>query len=667
MRRPWTPVACVLILAVAGATYLGYAPGTGDADPEASPGGARILRDTTGEIELVVCKLDSSRRRTLGNARLVSNIINALPSRVEFLVLTNDRAAFTITPTDPSDRVRFVQLPEETSTTIWPQDPFLVLREGRANVRLLVSKQFNRADDRVIAEHVARHLGLEIDASELDFEGGNLVAGDRHVFIGGDTISANVEAFEETPEEVIARFEEELGRAVVVIGTSGQPVGHIDMILTPLGDGRLLLADAGWGARLAEEALAKMRADVDAFERQCERMFFGHPSIRELRSAGGTVFRPPPVIGETKQAIADSRGIAAKLDRWAEALAEYGYLVDRVPFLFAHLRGDAASSTAAAGARETPTPSTALLTGSSGKPHERSDARSSYGPGYPMLTYNNVLAERAGNVRTVYLPRYGFRMLDQAAARVWRDLGWRVQAVGGLTISAMHRGSLRCCVKVLRREEVTREARGPTGSPPAGSPRRFEIADATLHTNLGIALKSDGKLREAAREFRRALELQPDDAMAHTNLGNVLQLEGKVVEAIQHFQKALEREPASSDLYVNLANALFLRGEIEKAVRTYHRALEITPRDARAHVNLGVVLREQGDVRGALEHFREALRTETEQFEAHFNLGLTLLDSGKIEEAIGHYRHALRIRPDHEEARAKFRAALELEGQPESP
>ena len=47
----------------------------------------------------------------------------------------------------------------------------------------------------------------------------------------------------------------------------------------------------------------------------------------------------------------------------------------------------------------------------------------SYEPGYPVLTYNNVLIESAGDERTVYLPRYGFRALDEAASKVWSDLG----------------------------------------------------------------------------------------------------------------------------------------------------------------------------------------------------------------------------------------------------
>lgn len=565
-----------------------------------------------------MCKLDSARRGGLGNARLVSAIVDALPSRVRFLVLTNDRAAFTITPAVASKRIRFVALPEESSTTIWPQDPFLVLEDGRGGVRLLASKTFTRADDRVIAEHLAEYLDIELDVSDLLFEGGNIVADDEHVFIGGDTVAANVEALGDTWQTVISRFRKELGREVVVLGTVGQPIAHLDMILTPLGEGRLLVADAGWGARLAEESLKTMQADVDAFERQCERMFFGHPAIREVHDADGKVVRPVPVAGQTTRAIAESRVVAPGLDELAQALTDHGYTVERVPFLFAHPGRSGTSSTDSVardgdgGTPSTPAPAGGLPE----EPDDEDDPFSSKGIGYPVLTYSNVLMETGAAARTVYLPQYGFRALDRAAARVWRDLGWRVEPVGGLTTSAMHRGSLRCCVKVLRRDRAAIEAGDGREKTRSERPRRIDIIDASLHSRLGIALMSQGKYSEAAREFRHALTLCPGDTAAHANLAGLLQRGGRVAEAVVHFRQALAGRPGSSQLCMNLADALLLLGDIEEARRTYRKALELDPANLRAHMRLGAVYRKTGDVRGALEHFREILRARPDNEEA---------------------------------------------------
>jgi hypothetical protein len=68
-----------------------------------------------------------------------------------------------------------------------------------------------------------------------------------------------------------------------------------------------------------------------------------------------------------------------------------------------------------------------------------------------MLTYNNVLLADDADERRVYLPRYGWAAMDEAAARAWQGLGFEPRPVDGLTISAMYGGALRCAVKVLRR------------------------------------------------------------------------------------------------------------------------------------------------------------------------------------------------------------------------
>jgi hypothetical protein len=65
------------------------------------------------------------------------------------------------------------------------------------------------------------------------------------------------------------------------------------------------------------------------------------------------------------------------------------------------------------------------------------------------LTYNNVLLEDGDNGESVFLPRYGFSVLDRAAHEAWAGLGFRVVPIDGLTVSAMYGGSLRCCIKVL--------------------------------------------------------------------------------------------------------------------------------------------------------------------------------------------------------------------------
>ena len=400
---------------------IAVASAVGCATPPAPPRRA-LLPDVGGPPSVVAMSVNSARRATLRNANLITNLVNGLPASTRFLILTNDRAAFTVARNDRPDRVRFLDLAFENPITIWTQDPFLVLARPSGETTLLTSKDFERADDRLMADVVARHAGYQVEASGLFFEGGNIVSDQEHVLIGANTIRRNAIALDVPEPEVVLRFEEELGRRVLVVGPFPQPIGHIDMMLTPLGSGRVALADAAAGARIAERALNEEPQSVAAFERWCEEHFFGHPSIRELDGVDGPL-TAPEVRGRTGEMIEKSMEVAPLLDSVAKSLEQHGYRVERVPFLFGGPESHAS----------------------------KSDDERFMEAAYPMLTYNNVLIEEEAGRRRVYLPRYGWPAMDEAARQAWEALGFTPRPIDGLTISAMYGGALRCAVKVLAR------------------------------------------------------------------------------------------------------------------------------------------------------------------------------------------------------------------------
>jgi hypothetical protein len=405
-----------LLAILTAAAALGCAA---PADPPAA--GRRVLLPDVGPPPRVAAiSVNSARRATLRNADLVMNIVNGLPAATRFLVLTNDRSAF-VARDDRPGRVRFLDLPFQSPITIWTQDPFLVLAGPDDEITLLTSKEFDRADDRLMAEVIAREGSYRVQPSGLFFEGGNIVSDETHILIGANTIRRNAVELDVPDAEVVLRFEEELGRRVLVVGPFPQPIAHIDMAITPLGGGRIAVADAAAGAAIAERALKDNPASVAAFERWCEEHFFGDPAIRELTGKDGPLMAPK-VTGRTAEMIARSREVAPLLNGVAASLERHGYRVERVPLLFG---------------------------GPEAEPREDDTERMR--AAYPMLTYNNVLLETDESGRRVYLPRYGWPAMDDAARAAWTALGFAVRPIDGLTISAMYGGALRCAVKVLAR------------------------------------------------------------------------------------------------------------------------------------------------------------------------------------------------------------------------
>ena len=67
-------------------------------------------------------------------------------------------------------------------------------------------------------------------------------------------------------------------------------------------------------------------------------------------------------------------------------------------------------------------------------------------------------------------------------------------------------------------------------------------------------------VEHAIRDFRLALEEDPDFAEAHSNLGLALAAQGSFDEAIVHYRRAVDLKPELSIARSNLGNALALSG-----------------------------------------------------------------------------------------------------------
>ncbi len=257
------------------------------------------------------------------------------------------------------------------------------------------------------------------------FEGGNLVCDEEFVYLGEDTLVLNAVRSGQNIARTVRQFEREFGYRIWVVGPSPQPIGHLDMMLAPLGRGRIVLADPNWGAGLAQKALDERTEEVLAFERQCREMFFGDRHSPFVYNHQGRKLLAPDTEGLTQDAVKHCREIGKTLDRIGQEFAQRGYDVIRVPYL----------SVSRANASKDPS-----------DPNEvPACAR------YPEISYTNVLQESSGERRRVYLPMYGWAVFDRAATEVWQKAGFEVIPVNGFAISAMYGGSLRCCTKVLER------------------------------------------------------------------------------------------------------------------------------------------------------------------------------------------------------------------------
>lgn len=177
-----------------------------------------------------------------------------------------------------------------------------------------------------------------------------------------------------------------------------------------------------------------------------------------------------------------------------------------------------------------------------------------------------------------------------------------------------------------------------------------------------LAALAGGRLEEAERFLRAALDAMPDDAGIHLNYGALCRKRGNVEGAFEHYRRALALKPGYALAYFNLGNLLRDAGRGEEAVAAYREALRAEPDYFDAELNLGNTLHDLARLDDAEEALRTALALRPGEAHVHTNLGNLLRAKGRIAEALDCYDRALALDPDCAETPLARAIALLLVG-----
>lgn len=143
----------------------------------------------------------------------------------------------------------------------------------------------------------------------------------------------------------------------------------------------------------------------------------------------------------------------------------------------------------------------------------------------------------------------------------------------------------------------------------AAAKRALELDDqlAEAHTSLGYALAFyDWDLMEAEREFRRAIQLNPNYATARQWYALLLAATKRHEESIAEMRKAAELDPLSLIITTNMGTMFYLAGQYDQAQTQMEKALEMDPAFSRARYELGRVYERKKRYAEALSEIQNA-------------------------------------------------------------
>jgi serine/threonine protein kinase/tetratricopeptide (TPR) repeat protein len=140
--------------------------------------------------------------------------------------------------------------------------------------------------------------------------------------------------------------------------------------------------------------------------------------------------------------------------------------------------------------------------------------------------------------------------------------------------------------------------------------KALELDDALpqAHTEMAIILQQyDWDWGAAEREFRRAIQLDPNYAPAHGNFGYLLVSEGRIEEGVQENRRAADLDPLSANSNWLLGWMLYFGRRFDPAVEQLRRTIDLDPNYFLAHAVLGMSYAQKGQMPQAIPELEKAV------------------------------------------------------------
>jgi DNA-binding winged helix-turn-helix (wHTH) protein/tetratricopeptide (TPR) repeat protein len=172
----------------------------------------------------------------------------------------------------------------------------------------------------------------------------------------------------------------------------------------------------------------------------------------------------------------------------------------------------------------------------------------------------------------------------------------------------------------------------------------LDAALCEAHVSLaGVKFWYDWDWAGAEREFRCAIDLDPDATGARRFFGHFLSNMGRHEEALRETGRALELEPLSIVTNTRMGQFLYQAGEYDRALEQLRGTFELEPNFWMAHLIFGRVLDTIGRQSEAIAAFRRAAAMAATSGEARAAVGYALARSGDTD-AGRHVRDELAAR-----------------------
>ena len=182
--------------------------------------------------------------------------------------------------------------------------------------------------------------------------------------------------------------------------------------------------------------------------------------------------------------------------------------------------------------------------------------------------------------------------------------------------------------------------------------------NSDAHNLLGTILDQRLQFKEAEREYREALRLNPNVVSPLANLGVLLARTGRSGEAVTAFENVLRKAPDHPQATLNLGLQYVARGDYVHAVPMLERASQLGLDSYQVRLNLGTALYYLKRYDEAVAVLESAAALSPAEPEPLYYLGLIHWSRNQDETAADFWDRAVQLRPNFPAANFMLGEAL---------
>ena len=186
------------------------------------------------------------------------------------------------------------------------------------------------------------------------------------------------------------------------------------------------------------------------------------------------------------------------------------------------------------------------------------------------------------------------------------------------------------------------------------------FSDHLIYLYNGITKHQKGNLKEAIKDFNKAIRLKPDDAAVYWWRGMMKYKLNQHEEAFKDFDEAIRLKPDYANAYWGRGVAKDTLEQYEEAIKDFDEAIRLKPDDAAVYWWRGVAkdTLEQHDE--AIKDFDEIIRLKPDHYIAYWSRGLAWSKLGDNDKARPDLLQALKLAEEQGKQEAADKIIVDL-------